>query len=80
MPKPITVTYQVFENGDGFAEGAAAYYANKLAGFAKQIDVAHNVNVAFSGGTTPKAVFELLADDSKPYRALVPWSGWDSSL
>ena len=37
------------------------------------IDVAKNVNVAFSGGTTPKAIFDLLADDSKPYRALVPW-------
>jgi 6-phosphogluconolactonase len=69
----VTVTYRVFENGDGFAEGAAAYYANKIAEFAKSIDVANNVNVAFSGGTTPKAIFDLLADDTKPYRALVPW-------
>ena len=73
MPRPITVTYHVFDNGAAFAEGAAAYYANKIADFAKSIDVANNVNVAFSGGTTPKAIFELLADDSKPYRALVPW-------
>jgi len=73
VPKPVTVTYRVFENGDGFAEGAAAYYANKMAEFAKSIDIANNVNVAFSGGTTPKAIFDLLADDSKPYRALVPW-------
>ena len=73
MPKPITVTYHVFDNGAAFAEGTAAYYANKIADFAKSIDVANNVNVAFSGGTTPKAIFELLADDSKPYRALVPW-------
>jgi hypothetical protein len=25
VPKAITVTYRVFENGDAFAEGAAAY-------------------------------------------------------
>ena len=73
MPKPLTVSYRVFENGDAFAEGAAAYYAGKIAEFAKAIDIARNVNVAFSGGTTPKAVFDLLADDSKPYRAMVPW-------
>jgi 6-phosphogluconolactonase len=73
VPKPMTVTYHVFENGAAFAEGAAAYYAGKIAEFAKSIDIAYNVNVAFSGGTTPKAVFDLLADDSKPYRALVPW-------
>jgi 6-phosphogluconolactonase len=66
VPKPVTVTYRVFENGDAFAAGAAAYYA-------KTIDIAKNVNVAFSGGTTPKAIFELLADDTKPYRALMPW-------
>jgi 6-phosphogluconolactonase len=73
VPKPVTVTYRVFENGAAFAEGATAYYANKMAEFAKAIDIANNVNVAFSGGTTPKAIFDLLADDSKPYRALVPW-------
>ena len=73
MPKPLTVSYRVFESGDAFAEGAAAYYAAKIAEFAKAIDIAHNVNVAFSGGTTPKAVFDLLAEDSKPYRAMVPW-------
>ena len=73
MPKSVTVTYRVFENGDAFAEGAAAYYANKIAEFANSIDIANNVNVAFSGGTTPKAIFDLLADASKPYRALVPW-------
>jgi 6-phosphogluconolactonase len=29
--------------------------------------------VAISGGTTPKAMFALLADRSKPYFAQVPW-------
>ena len=30
--------------------------------------------IAISGGSTPKAVFALLADPSKPYLARVPWS------
>ena len=29
--------------------------------------------VALSGGTTPKALYELLADEKGPYRARVPW-------
>ena len=70
MPKSITVTYRVFAAGDAFAEGAAAYYAEKLA--AAGNDAAW-VRVAFSGGTTPKQIFELLADANRPYRALVPW-------
>ena len=73
MPKPVTVTYRVFENGDGFVEGAAAYYANKIAEFAKSIDIANNVNVAFSGGTTPKTMFGQLADPAEPFLKQVPW-------
>ena len=29
--------------------------------------------VALSGGTTPKILYELLADENAPYRARVPW-------
>lgn len=73
MPKPITVHYQVFDNGEGFTAGAANYYANKLAELGATVPIAQRINIAFSGGTTPKAIFDLLADDSKPYRTLVPW-------
>ena len=70
MPRTVTVTYRVFPAGDAFTEGAAAYYANQLAAAAPD---GSWLRVAFSGGTTPKQVFELLADPSRPYRALVPW-------
>lgn len=29
--------------------------------------------VALSGGTTPAGLYELLTDESEPYRAIVPW-------
>ena len=71
MPRPITVTYHVFPSGDAFTQGAADYYANQLA--AAGTRTAAWVRAAFSGGNTPKDVFTLLADASRPYRALVPW-------
>jgi 6-phosphogluconolactonase len=77
VPKPLTVEYRVFDNGAAFNEGAAAYYANKLAEFGVKVPISQRINIAFSGGTTPKAIFELLADPSKPYRAMVPWERLD---
>ncbi len=70
MARSVTVTYRIFAAGDAFNEGAAEYYANKLAEAGASAPL---VRVAFSGGTTPKQVFALLADSSRPYRALVPW-------
>ncbi len=70
MARAVTVTYHVFAAGDAFVEGAASYYASQLAAAGAS---SAWVRVAFSGGTTPRQVFELLADASRPYRALVPW-------
>ncbi|MCU1312909.1 MAG: hypothetical protein JWM54_666, partial [Acidobacteriaceae bacterium] len=39
MPKPLTVEYRVFDNGAAFNEGAAAYYANKLAEFGVKVPI-----------------------------------------
>jgi 6-phosphogluconolactonase len=69
MAQTIAVTYHVFPS-DTFAENAAQYYATKMAEAGRQRSI---VRVAFSGGTTPKQVFELLADPSREYRAEVPW-------
>ena len=69
MAQTITVTYHVFPS-ETFAENAAQYYATKMAEAGRKRSI---VRVAFSGGTTPKAIFELLADPSREYRAEVPW-------
>jgi 6-phosphogluconolactonase len=70
LARPVTVTYRIFPAGEAFAEAAASYYANRMAAFAAGCAW---VRVAFSGGSTPKQVFAMLADPSRPYRALVPW-------
>lgn len=70
MARSVTVTYHVFPAGDAFTEGAANYYARQLAAAGAS---APWVRVAFSGGSTPQQMFAMLADASRPYRALVPW-------
>jgi 6-phosphogluconolactonase len=38
------------------------------------VDARGHARIAISGGSTPKCVFELLADPKEPYLARVPWS------
>jgi 6-phosphogluconolactonase len=70
MAKTIAVTYRVFGSREAFAQGAAQYYAGLLA---KNGQDHTPVRAAFSGGDTPRPVFELLADRAQPYREQVPW-------
>jgi 6-phosphogluconolactonase len=52
------------------AASAAGMFASVATAAAEARGVAR---VAISGGTTPKAMFTLLADQSAPYFARVPW-------
>ncbi len=70
MGRTTTVTYRVFRSADEFAAGAAQYYADVLAAAGRQRT---HVRAAFSGGSTPRPVFALLADPAHGYRAEVPW-------
>ncbi len=70
MGRTTAVTYHVFRSPEEFAAGAAQYYADALAEAGRQRT---HVRAAFSGGNTPKPVFELLADPSAGYRTEVPW-------
>lgn len=70
MPRSISITYHVWPAP---AEVAAAA-AEKFAVSAKHAASARGVaRIAISGGTTPKAMFGMLADPAKPYFAQVPW-------
>ena len=54
---------QIFENSRELARGAAEH----LVALAP-------VSVALSGGSTPKILYELLADPQESFRARVPWT------
>ena len=70
MPRPVSVTYRVWLTPDALAAAAAEYFAAAVSAAVEARGVAR---VAISGGTTPKAMFALLAERSEPYFAQVPW-------
>ena len=70
MPRPVLVTYSVSPTAAALAAAAAEFFASVVSAAAKARGVAR---VAISGGTTPKKMFALLADRSRPYFNQVPW-------
>ena len=70
MPRPVSLTYRVWPTPAEVAAGAAELFVSAVAAAAEARGVAR---VAISGGTTPKVMFGLLADQSQPYFARVPW-------
>jgi 6-phosphogluconolactonase len=71
MPRPVTVTYEVFSTPDAMALAAAHLFASRVERAVATRGVAR---IAISGGSTPKAIFQLLADPSGPFLNTVPWS------
>ena len=70
MPRSVTVTYRVSPGPAELAAAAAAMFASVASQAAKARGLAR---VAISGGSTPKAMFSLLANRAEPYFAQVPW-------
>ncbi len=71
MPLPVTVTYSIWPEPKAVALAAATLFADAVSHAVTTRGVAR---VAISGGTTPKAMFALLADASQPFAAEVPWA------
>jgi 6-phosphogluconolactonase len=71
MPRSVTVSYSVWPTGPEVAAGAAALFASSAAA---AVGARGRARIAISGGTTPKAMFALLADQSQPYYAQIPWA------
>jgi 6-phosphogluconolactonase len=65
------VMVKVFDNSDELARAAAAHF---VARWGKAIVQRGLFTVALSGGSTPKVLFELLADPNEPFRNQVSWS------
>ncbi len=71
MPRPVTVTYQVYPSAEEMALASAQLFAARV----EQAVAARGIaRIAISGGSTPKATFKILADPAQPFLATVPWS------
>jgi 6-phosphogluconolactonase len=70
MPRPVDVSYLVYPTNTAVAAAAAELFSSSAAAAVAARGVAR---IAISGGSTPKAMFALLADASKPYLAATPW-------
>jgi 6-phosphogluconolactonase len=70
MPRPVTVTYQVYPTGQDMAMASARLFATRV----EQAVAARGLaRVAISGGSTPQVTFKILADPAQPFLATIPW-------
>ena len=68
MPRPVEITTKVAASADQITKIAADAFAEAVAAAVQARGIAR---VAISGGSTPQAVFELLA--TGPYTSRIPW-------
>lgn len=74
MPRAVTVTYRVSPTPAEVAQAAAQMFASAAIA---AVEKRGRARVAISGGTTPKAMFALLADPLRPFAREVPWQKID---
>lgn len=74
MPRPVTVTYRISPTPAAVAQAAAQLFADTAAA---AVQARGRARIAISGGTTPKAMFALLADPAQPFLKQVPWDKLD---
>lgn len=70
MPRPVTVTYQVWPTSAEVALASARLFASRVEHAVSSRGVAR---IAISGGSTPQATFKLLADPTQPFLNTIPW-------
>jgi 6-phosphogluconolactonase len=74
MPRPVTVTYRIGSSPAAIAAAAAELFASSAVAAAA---ARGRARIAISGGSTPKAMFALLADPAQPFLQQVPWDKLD---
>lgn len=72
--KLLKIKYYVEPDPAALASRAAQYFV-EMAGEA--VEAFGRARIALSGGSTPKAAFELLADPNQPWRGRMPWEMLD---
>jgi 6-phosphogluconolactonase len=70
MARKLKIIYYVEPYAAALASRAAQYFVE----MAEEAVVARGrARIAISGGSTPKAAFQLLGDPNQPWRARMPW-------
>jgi len=70
MPRPFSLEYRVSEDPAALSHAAAQHFVDCARA---AVQARGKARLAISGGSTPKATFQLLADPAQPYRARMPW-------
>ncbi|HEX8712878.1 MAG TPA: 6-phosphogluconolactonase [Terracidiphilus sp.] len=70
MPGKLTIRYIVVEDSAALASRAAEHFVELAE---RAVAARGRVRIAISGGSTPKATFQLLGDPARPWRARMPW-------
>ena len=74
MGRKLQIKYYVEPEPAALARRAVEYFV-EMAGEA--VEAQGRARIAISGGSTPKASFELLADPNQPWRHRMPWEMLD---
>jgi 6-phosphogluconolactonase len=74
MSRRLTIKYYVEADPAALARRAAQYFAEMVG---EAVEARGYARIAISGGSTPKAAFELLADPNQPWRNRMPWGELD---
>jgi 6-phosphogluconolactonase len=72
--RKLQINYYVEPDAAALARRAAQYFV-EMAGEAAEAQ--GRARIAISGGSTPKAAFELLADPAQPWHLRMPWQKLD---
>lgn len=70
MARKLKIIYYVEPNLAALASRAAQYFVEMAE---ESVAARGRARIAISGGSTPKATFQLLADRGQPWRARMPW-------
>jgi 6-phosphogluconolactonase len=70
MPRQLNIKYYVEADAAALARRAAQYFVEMAQ---EAVAAQGSVRIAISGGATPKAALELLADPNEPWRYRMPW-------
>jgi 6-phosphogluconolactonase len=74
VAQKLRIEYFVEPDAAALARRAAQHFVEVAA---RAASVRGRARIAISGGSTPKAAFQLLADANQPFRASMPWDKLD---